>query len=927
MKFCYHAGVSFGTISAKTALVALLIVIAVLGIFAAAFGWMPIRSLLLAAVGGTPPSGYDTLVTVSTSEDLNALWDQAVAEAKAGKRVLVQLAPGTHRITRPLLMSAGGATPAQRGHLALAGASDGSSVVTGAMLLQGAQPVAIMGRSDIYRIQNYNGPVVNALSFGLARGQRARFPNANADTSAYPRVISFDSKNSRDFFIDFPLQNNSRILYPDDLPRDDIDIIIPLDGDLAQMRVQSVRDAGNGYVVTPKEPEREIFFYTAFEPVDQAPIYKTGAYAEPGATHGLFVEKGERAHSYWLENSIRFLDQPGEWAYVPSSKEIYFIPPAGFNPSTDPIWASGPLDALLSVSGDASPQFPSLAIERVTFFMTNYLERLQRATYTTDPAQVADMAARPSAYAYPGPAQTGRIGRFSGRAHALIVNPDTGKKQSVQAYEDPAAVYIFNASDVTIKDSRFLGLSAGALRFGGRSSNLIVRGNLFQDVSSFGAMFWNDSQSLIDYSVMSNVEIEDNRFLRVGAQYTGVPIRVIEKDHSNVFIHHNEIIETPYYGISISTGQNTRMFANKIIRPMMMQTDGGALWITNAPYRSNSTSDSAEINNNYIEGIAKPGFINRATGFTVSSGIYVDGGYKTSVHHNFIRTAPIGIYYLCPHEGFYLVTNYLNLTTTHEHYYKPCPGSDPNDPFNVPRPLPIVEPTASTLNNVHVEDPAQYAVQSGAGVRAAVVSRWSAYGWFGPVPATYALSGVVWVDTDADGVVDSGEAKLSGRTVTLTSPDGATTYRTVTTDANGGYSFSGLNPGTYRVTHAVPSGYTRVTDDSYVINLQANGTVNFGVKQTAYTLSGVVWVDTDADGIVDSGEATIAGRPVRLSGGSTVVTTTTDAFGRYSFGGLSSGSYRVSHDIPAGYIRTTDENTPISIQSANAIWNFGIKPQ
>jgi hypothetical protein len=75
----------------------------------------------------------------------------------------------------------------------------------------------------------------------------------------------------------------------------------------------------------------------------------------------------------------------------------------------------------------------------------------------------------------------------------------------------------------------------------------------------------------------------------------------------------------------------------------------------------------------------------------------------------------------------------------------------------------------------------------------------------------------------------------------------------------------------------------------------------FGSLAPAATISGFVWLDTDADGVQDGGELGIAGVTVTLlaPGGGTVATTTTDAGGAYSFS-VEAGSYRISVDV-AGY--------------------------
>ena len=72
------------------------------------------------------------------------------------------------------------------------------------------------------------------------------------------------------------------------------------------------------------------------------------------------------------------------------------------------------------------------------------------------------------------------------------------------------------------------------------------------------------------------------------------------------------------------------------------------------------------------------------------------------------------------------------------------------------------------------------------------------------------LSGTLWNDLDADGVIDPGEGALAGITVDVRDA-GGNVVRTVTTDASGAYSVDGLAAAAYTVwvtdTSALLTGY------------------------------------------------------------------------------------------------------------------------
>ncbi|XWJ59535.1 SdrD B-like domain-containing protein [Macrococcus sp. CCM 2573] len=98
------------------------------------------------------------------------------------------------------------------------------------------------------------------------------------------------------------------------------------------------------------------------------------------------------------------------------------------------------------------------------------------------------------------------------------------------------------------------------------------------------------------------------------------------------------------------------------------------------------------------------------------------------------------------------------------------------------------------------------------------------------------LGDKVWFDKDKDGIQDANESGIEGVKVTLTKPDG-TVIATTTTDANGNYIFTGLEPGDYVVTFETPAGMdptkVNVGDDA----LDSDGTsVKVHLTENDYTI-------------------------------------------------------------------------------------------
>ena len=196
-----------------------------------------------------------------------------------------------------------------------------------------------------------------------------------------------------------------------------------------------------------------------------------------------------------------------------------------------------------------------------------------------------------------------------------------------------------------------------------------------------------------------------------------------------------------------------------------------------------------------------------------------------------------------------------------------------------------------------------------------------------------ALGDFVWVDANANGIQDNGEVGLDNVTVELHKIGTTGAFATVTTSGGGLYSFPNLLPDSYYVHFVLPAGYLHspanqgsndqvdsdaniATGDTPVTTLvsgQTNNSLDGGMIPAA-TLGDKAWVDTNGDGIQDTGEPGLPGVTVnvyRTSDNSLAGTDTTDGSGIWSVPDLAPGSYYVQFTPPAGY------NFTLSNQGAN----------
>ncbi|RVT95887.1 isopeptide-forming domain-containing fimbrial protein [Rhodovarius crocodyli] len=185
-------------------------------------------------------------------------------------------------------------------------------------------------------------------------------------------------------------------------------------------------------------------------------------------------------------------------------------------------------------------------------------------------------------------------------------------------------------------------------------------------------------------------------------------------------------------------------------------------------------------------------------------------------------------------------------------------------------------------------------------------------------PAT--IGNRAWVDTNGNGIQDSGEANLAGATVTLINTTTGAVVATAVTDANGEYKFV-VPPATYKEIWTAPAGYvptitgqgtaatdsdpdhvTGVTPDFTVSSSQIDLTHDAGFY-IPVKIGDRVFEDQNGNGVQDAIDTPLAGVTVKLldSVGNVVASMVTDANGNYLFDGLRPDTYSVKFDAPAGY--------------------------
>ncbi len=213
---------------------------------------------------------------------------------------------------------------------------------------------------------------------------------------------------------------------------------------------------------------------------------------------------------------------------------------------------------------------------------------------------------------------------------------------------------------------------------------------------------------------------------------------------------------------------------------------------------------------------------------------------------------------------------------------------------------------------------------------------------FAFTPMLVKIGNRLWVESDSDGNATTGTVlPVIGQIVTATSSSGA--IYTATTDANGLYTITVPANNVYTVTTATPLGTVPSVYNGTPGNNQShnpsgtpvtiattdNLSVDFGFHAPLAQFGDRVWIESDTDGLANTGTITpVAGMTITATDGTHAYTTTTNAQGYYNFT-VPVGVYTVTYgNVPSTYGAIAPSATPGgNTESGNAgVYAEGSKP-
>ena len=331
---------------------------------------------------------------------------------------------------------------------------------------------------------------------------------------------------------------------------------------------------------------------------------------------GILVDEQGQAHNpftlpysfwrydnpYYFENAFELLDTEGEWYLNPETSEVFYKARAGENVESAQIIAPK-LQNLVKVVGTKVASAHNIQFYGITF---------EHSTWTM-PSQ----------------------GIF-GSQITDVVPRITG------------ALHLENANNVLLERNIFQNIGGGGIVLYSRTNDNIIRGNVLKDISGSGIIVdlagaVTDNLVVIVKPSSANASsrniISNNYITRVGIEYSDVGIGTIYAD--GTIIEHNELVDTPYSGISVGWGsteanttlKNNIVRYNRIHRVMNFFDDGAGIYTL-------SKQPGTMIYENYVYDIVPSAW---AGGHPIA-GIFLDEGSSSMVlKNNVVEDVPLGL--------------------------------------------------------------------------------------------------------------------------------------------------------------------------------------------------------------------------------------------------------------------------------------------
>jgi Ricin-type beta-trefoil lectin domain-like len=459
-------------------------------------------------VGAAAPAGARAGGTGTAQQPFTSIAqaEQTAHQLSASSDVVVHLAGGTYRLTKPLTF--GSADSAQNGHMiSYAAATAAHAVMTGAQQVTG------------WTLQNSANNIWVA-SVGTGVNSRQLYVNG----AEAPRASMSVPRSDFTFNANGMTFTSSSLSFLDGLT------------DQNQIDVESLDS-----------------FTDRFAPV-QSISGGTITMQQPAWSNNAFgydtLNAPFAGGSMFLENNPAFLSQAGQWAINSSTGQLFYKAASGQNPNNLDIELPKQ-QVLLQVSGSLSNPVTGLSFSNTTFTGTTWLGPSSNQGYVDQQA---------GAFI---------TGNWQQPAYGSCSSGCTQFEATRQHWNQmPAAVQVSAATNITFSGDTFTNLGevglgigedadANASGVGLGASNITITGNTFTAEAGSGITVGGvqaDAHHPSNPAMTNqNITISNNRVSGSGTDYRETPA-ILSTYVSGATISHNQVDHLPYDGIDIGWG-------------------------------------------------------------------------------------------------------------------------------------------------------------------------------------------------------------------------------------------------------------------------------------------------------------------------------------------------------------------------------------
>ena len=327
--------------------------------------------------------------------------------------------------------------------------------------------------------------------------------------------------------------------------------------------------------------------------------------------------------SFYLENAIELLDQPGEFYFDQDAKRIYYYPFEGEDMKTAQCYV-GVSETMLQIQGAGQDTW----VDGLTF------ENIQ--------------------FKYGAWSEVSHVGLFTSQADTVRLTTEPATTIQI-----PGQIQVQRARNITFRGCVFACLGSTALSMPDAVAECVIDGNIFRDISGVAISIGSNRHGVDMDSTLArpdDIDITNNVIHRIGAEFRSSPA-VIAYYVGHTRILHNDIAHVPYTGISLGWGwgQDVKectdniIAYNKIVDVAAPTHDGAHIYVLSPNYNT-------YINNNWC-----------VTSGDMRGGVYPDEG---AAHLNIFRNVieDMHTYWLFARPGVYLrdIKAFQNYTDTEE---------------------------------------------------------------------------------------------------------------------------------------------------------------------------------------------------------------------------------------------------------------------